>query len=100
MTSTVDCANLLYKVPGICSNHCKIRVYHNSSKGKVFLSFEESNKGVVIKVNDPIGKLVKMKSANSNDLVLLDLSDCPSGLYYIRVEIGRQRFVQKIIMSP
>ncbi len=76
------------------------RIYPNPTTGKVFLSFEESNKGVVIKVNDPIGKLVKMKSANTNDLVLLDLSDCPSGLYYIRVEIGRQRFVQKIIMSP
>src|SRR5699024_1798066 len=76
------------------------KIYPNPTTGKVFLSFEESNKGMVMKVYDPIGRLVKKKSATTNDLVLLDLSDCASGLYYIHVEIGRQKTVQKVILSP
>lgn len=78
----------------------KAYLYPNPTTGKVFMTIEDGISSLDIKVYDPLGRLVKNQTYSHHDPITLDLSDCPSGVYYFHIADGNRKTVQKVIFSP
>jgi hypothetical protein len=77
----------------------KLKIYPNPTTGKVEILFNESFDGdVIVEVMTDLGNLVEKKTAVNNGCAIkLDLSTCPSGLYFIRMHTNRSSYTYKVI---
>ncbi|MDW3645702.1 MAG: PKD domain-containing protein [Bacteroidia bacterium] len=77
-----------------------VSVYPNPSQGIFFLEIEEVKADrLEIQVNDIRGRVVLDKavdSFSSKTKEQIDLSGNPEGIYFLNVQAGKKRFVQKI----
>ena len=82
----------------------QLKIFPNPSDGRFQLDFEyDGNKKVVAKIFDITGKLVKDISeilVNNKSTVTadVDLGAPRSGIYFLRVEIGKNTFTKKIVI--
>lgn len=68
----------------------RVSVYPNPFTDQIHLSISESyNKEVSVKIINLLGEEIFESSENPGTLKNIDLSDQPSGIYFIRVEDGR-----------
>ena len=82
----------------------QLKIFPNPSDGRFQLSLEyDGMKKVVAKIFDITGKLVKDISEtlvidNSTVTADVDLRVPRSGIYFLRIEIGKSAFTKKIIV--
>lgn len=82
----------------------QLKIFPNPSNGQFQLTFEYAGQEkIVAKVFDITGKLLK---DISKDLVFtdsiasvdVDLQSPPTGIYFLRIEVGRDTYAKKIII--
>lgn len=82
----------------------ELKIFPNPSNGRFQLTFEYNGlEKIVAKVFDITGKLQKNISkdlikTNSNVVADVDLLSPPIGIYFLRIEIGRDTYTKKIII--
>ena len=82
----------------------QLKIFPNPSDGRFHLSLEyDGMKKVVAKIFDITGKLVQDISEtlvinNSTVTADVDLRNTRSGIYFLRIEIGKSAFTKKIII--
>jgi hypothetical protein len=76
-------------------NELQIKVYPNPTTGLLHLD-KKDNETIQIKIIDQLGRQLKqLKTAEQ--LSTLDLSGLPTGIYFISIDNGKKRVVQKIV---
>jgi len=82
----------------------EIKVFPNPSDGRFQLAFEYNGKEkVTAKVFDITGKMVKniteeLEIGETSVTANIDLDTPSSGIYFIRIEMGKQLLTKKIII--
>lgn len=86
-------------VSGLKSNELQnIIIYPNPSLGLLSVNFNREV-NASIKVLDVVGKEIYTQEVNSKSKIQLDLSDKPSGMYFIKVQIGNEVLIKKIALN-
>lgn len=76
-------------------------VYPNPTHGIFFLNIKNENpnpEAFKVKVLNLIGQTVVSKEIDSNRETQIDISVLPKGFYYIRVEVGKQQMVKRLVL--
>ena len=79
-----------------------ISIYPNPSNGKVYIEAKsEINKIKDVTFYDLLGEQVKyiVNNKSSQGPYYIDLSDLPSGAYFLKASTDKQFTIQKIILS-
>ncbi len=90
--------------PGVEQAVTEIKVFPNPSDGRFQLTFDYSGKDKInAKVFDITGKLVKNISEDfvtgeTSVTANVDLDSPSSGIYFIRIELGKRLLTKKIII--
>jgi serine protease AprX len=75
----------------------ELMVYPNPFNSLISIYLNSSNEKIIsISLNDMLGKTLQTFDANSNDFTL-DLSNCDSGIYFLRIETDSKVLSKKII---
>ncbi len=75
----------------------ELMVYPNPFNSLISIYLNNSNEKIVsVSLNDMLGKTLQTFDANSNDFTL-DLSNCDSGIYFLRIETDSKVLSKKII---
>ena len=83
----------------------KIKIYPNPTEGRFHFNMAyEGSQRVVAKVYDLTGKLVKdlsddLVKTDSSVSADVDMDQPPSGIYFLRIEIGSSITTKKIIVK-
>ena len=77
-----------------------LTAYPNPAKaGIVFISLDQPPlPGAIVKVFDAMGQEVIEKSINNSGMEL-DVSKLPAGVYFLRVNSGKEYFVKSIVVE-
>lgn len=78
----------------------KISIYPNPSNAKYTINFGKIISDVNIKIFNPYGQLVLRKKNNASNEYIINLSNQPSGVYFIEIKsgdklIGRNKLIKK-----
>ncbi|MDX1407938.1 MAG: T9SS type A sorting domain-containing protein, partial [Saprospiraceae bacterium] len=74
-------------------------VYPNPAAGILYVALPESSRfPATVNLYNASGQIVLTQAANATD-VRLDISHCPSGTYFLELHSGRDRMVQKVVVS-
>jgi len=73
------------------SSHSKQYLFPNPTTGKINIEFQNVK---MIYIADQIGKIIE-KTNNSS---VIDLSNNPRGIYFIKVITDRESFVEKVVL--
>ena len=90
--------------PGVEQTVSEVKVFPNPSDGRFQLTFDYSGKDKInAKVFDITGKLVKNISEDfvtgeTSVTANVDLDSPSSGIYFIRIELGKRLLTKKIII--
>jgi hypothetical protein len=78
-----------------------IPVFPNPTQGVIHFTLPSANAGVPIslEVTDVFGRIVTARNGVQKDLEQLDLSDFPSGIYFLKLRFEEHVFVQKILLN-
>lgn len=72
-------------------------IYPNPTNGKFNIDFEESSVQQIT-VTDALGKIVLENKTDANSTnACLDLSEYPSGVYFIKINAGEKTIMKKIV---
>lgn len=76
-------------------------VYPNPTNGVFFLNIKNENllqEKLEVKVVNLIGQTVASQEVESNLETKFDLSTLPKGFYFIRVQVGKQEMVKRVVI--
>ncbi len=77
-----------------------LSVYPNPSSGVFYFNYEGIGNRYVIQVYDMLGHCVRIVDvANSPAMQPLDLSMLSNGVYVLKIEAGRTRFTEKVVIQ-
>ena len=73
-------------------------IYPNPTNGLVKVFINNAGKGAQLTVTNQLGQVITTKRTNSNsDFITIDISTAPHGIYWISIQTGDNKFVEKII---
>lgn len=96
VSSNPDTCNIQTSINSIDEQPISIDVYPNPAKDKIFIK-AMSNEIISIQIYNAFGEKVLQNTMQSYNVI--DLSNYSIGIYYIRVQIGQQFIMKKIILS-
>lgn len=76
-------------------------VYPNPSNGVFFLNIKNealTTETLKVKVVNIVGQTVAFKDVQTNMETQFDLSSLPKGFYFVRVQIGKQEMVKRLVI--
>ena len=76
-------------------------VYPNPTDGVFFLNIKNENltqEKLKVKVVNLIGQTVASQEVESNLETKFDLSTLPKGFYFVRVQVGKQEMVKRVVI--
>ncbi|TKG95138.1 T9SS type A sorting domain-containing protein [Puteibacter caeruleilacunae] len=74
------------------------RVYPNPTTDFVHVDVESSqNETIIIRILDNLGKVLKIRQFESYEDIRIDVSDLPSGLYFMNMQVGKTSKSIKIL---
>lgn len=77
-----------------------LNLYPNPTSSILYLDFlEKSSETVQIEVLDCNSRMLKRLNTDSNATIPIDVSDLPSQLYYLKVQMKDKVFYEKVIMQ-
>lgn len=77
----------------------KVSVYPNPSDGRFILEINGMNGELQISVMNLLGKVVSDRTLSGNETrTTLDLSDQPSGIYFLRISDGNNTRVERMVI--
>jgi len=77
------------------SNNTAFGCYPNPNNGVFTITTSQKNKNR-IQVYDVLGKIVKQSEMN-NDTYTMDISDQPSGIYFVKIQTDKESITRKIV---
>ena len=81
-------------------NDLGLKIYPNPSSGILYISSSKALTDVEVNIQDIQGKPVLIKRIPVlNSPVQFNLAEIPKGLYFIRLTIGTDTFVQKLVLK-
>ncbi|MCK3686337.1 LamG-like jellyroll fold domain-containing protein [Maribellus sp. YY47] len=94
------CVTLLVGIREIDGDHFGINLYPNPTKGPVTIDLKNPLPGEVkLIVMNIAGREVIRKTYQSNEQMIFDISDKPSGAYLVILETNDIRMVRKLILD-
>ncbi len=88
--------------PIMGENNFSFRVFPNPVSDQATITFDvQQDQEVRLSVTDLTGRVVLMQQtlASTSNQLPLDLSSLPRGLYFVRMENGREQFTQKVVLE-
>lgn len=83
---------------GSASENHDINIFPNPSKDQFFVKFNEVKRIVKISILNSYGKLLNKKELFDNkEIIPIDHSDLPGGLYYVIIEIENSKYFEKVV---
>ncbi|MCE3226566.1 MAG: hypothetical protein K0S32_1117 [Bacteroidetes bacterium] len=79
-----------------------VTLYPNPTSGKVSIKASFStNNSIDIQVHNALGQLIKSSKHEGvrNDVMTIDLTNCPEGVYFITLDNGSSRTVKRLVIS-
>lgn len=101
-TDTLCKTVLVKEILGLKENNesSSISVFPNPAKGKVNLKLEASIKSLdLYLINSLKEKIYNKKIKNPTDMIEIDLSNFPSGIYYLLCQTDKTTFIKKILIE-
>jgi plastocyanin len=86
---------------GIAGNNgSSVHIYPNPARDKVIINFDKIRDNVIrVQFVDLTGKTVIERSVADNREISMDVRDLPRGCYFLKVMLGNDAIIQKIILS-
>lgn len=86
-------------VNGLKSNNFSdFNIYPNPSAGIFYVNFDQVLNAKLI-VSDIVGKEIIEDSISSKQQVKIDLGDKPNGMYFVKLQVGNDIVVKKIVVN-
>lgn len=79
----------------------ELSVYPNPSNGIFSLNIKSENltpETLKVKVSNIVGQTVALKDVDTNVETQFDLSTLPKGFYFVRVQVGKQEMVKRLVI--
>jgi aminopeptidase N len=88
-------------VEGSHQNYNLVNIFPNPS-GNTFYIYLKDRKVDAVEVTNGLGQLIMQQSVSDlrNQLITVNLSNQPSGLYYVKSISGDESVVQKVVKAP
>jgi len=92
---TIDSACPSLGVENFITNNSN--VYPNPTNGKVFI--DNLGSSTTVSVYNSLGQEVETSSHLQNDKTIIDLSNLPNAVYFVKITSNNQTKIQKIIKN-
>jgi hypothetical protein len=76
-----------------------LQIYPNPSKGLLTIAGSIRDNKIAIKVYDMLGNMVSEKVLRFTDKADVDISALSNGIYYVKIENGKESAMQKIVLN-
>ncbi len=89
--------NWTTEIKSALENH-DINIFPNPSKDQFFVTFNEAKRIVKISILNNYGKLLnKIELFDNKEIIPIDHSDLPGGLYYLIIETENSKYFEKVV---
>jgi hypothetical protein len=83
---------------GSASENHDINISPNPSKDQFFVEFNEAKRIVKISILNSYSKLLnKIELFDNKEIIPIDHSDLPGGLYYVIIETENSKYFEKVV---
>ncbi len=74
-----------------------ITIYPNPTAGEIHISLPDSADNYQVEIINALGQLIKSDKITNTINFMLDISNQPAGIYFVKIKSGSQTQVKQII---